>query len=80
MWSQTDNQGDISWRQAEQWVRFTFAHTIQAPYDDWRLPTLEELQSLFIGKRSFAGYETDCGQMVRLSPAIRAAHRLQGRR
>ena len=46
MWSQTDNQGDISWKQAEQWVRFTFPHTIQASYDDWRLPTLEEAMSL----------------------------------
>ena len=71
MWAQTDNQGDISWKQAERWVRFTFAHTIQASYDDWRLPTLEELKSLYIEKRSYAGYETDCGQVVRVSPIIR---------
>lgn len=71
MWSQTDNQGDISWKQAKRWVRFTFADTIQASYDDWRLPTLEELKSLYIDKRSYAGYETDCGQVVRVSPIIR---------
>ena len=71
MWSQTDNQGDISWKQAEQWVRFTFPHTIQAPYDDWRLPTLAELKSLLVDDRSYAGYETDCGQVVRMPAAIR---------
>lgn len=71
MWSQTDNQGDISWKQAEQWVRFTFPHTIQAPYDDWRLPTLAELKSLLVVDRSYEGYETDCGQVVRMPPAIR---------
>ena len=71
MWSQTDNQGDISWKQAERWVRFTFPQTIQASYDDWRLPTLEELRSLYIEDQSDAGYETDCGQVVRMAPAIR---------
>ncbi|MGD9332096.1 MAG: DUF1566 domain-containing protein [Desulfobacterales bacterium] len=71
MWSQSDNQGDISWKQAERWVRFTFGDTIQASYDDWRLPTLEELKSLYIDDRSYAGYETDCGQVVRMVPAIR---------
>ena len=71
MWSQVDNQGDISWKQAERWVRFTFPHTIQASYDDWRLPTLKELQSLHVADKSEAGYETDCGQVVRVPQAIR---------
>ena len=71
MWAQTDNQGDISWKQAERWVRFTFPQTIQVSYDDWRLPTLEELQSLHVKDRTYAGYETDCGQFVRMHPAIR---------
>jgi len=71
MWSQTDNQGDISWKQAERWVRFTFPQTIQAAYDDWRLPTLEELKSLHVEDRTYVGYETDCGQVVRVPAAIR---------
>jgi len=71
MWSQTDNQGDISWKQAQRWVRFTFPQTIQAFYDDWRLPTLDELKTLHVEDRAQPGYETDCGQLVRMQPAIR---------
>ena len=71
MWAQTDNQGDINWKQADRWVRFTLPQTIQASYEDWRLPTLEELQSLHVKNRTYAGYETECGQIVRMHPAIR---------
>jgi hypothetical protein len=71
MWSQTDNQGDINWKQAGRWVRFTFPDTIQARFDNWRLPTLEELKSLNVKDRSYAGYETDCGQVVRVPEVIR---------
>jgi hypothetical protein len=71
MWASADNQGDIDWRQAERWIRFTFPDTIQARYDDWRLPTLAELQTLYIRDPAYGGYETDCGQMVRITPEIR---------
>ena len=71
MWSQTDNQGDIDWKQAARWVRFTFPDTIAARYDDWRLPTLAELRTLYVADPSYDGYETDCGQVVRITPAIR---------
>ncbi len=71
MWAQSDNQGDVDWKQAERWVRFTFPDTIQARYDDWRLPTLAELQTLYVRDDQYDGYETDCGQMVRITPAIR---------
>lgn len=71
MWGQTDNFGDVSWQQAERWIRFTFPDTIPARYDDWRMPTLEELQSLYVDDSAYDGYETDCGQVVRIIPAIR---------
>ncbi len=29
MWSKTDNQGDISWKQAERWVKYTFPDTLE---------------------------------------------------
>jgi len=67
MWAQTDNQGDINWHQANQWVAFTFPLTLQASYGNWRLPTLEELQSLVAD----SGYETDCGQEAHIHPLIR---------
>ncbi len=72
MWAQTDNHGNMDWKQAQRWVRFTFGDTIEARYDDWRLPTLEELKSLYVADNpDYDGYETACGQVVRITPAIR---------
>jgi hypothetical protein len=71
MWSQADNSGDISWPQAEKWVLFTFPYTIGKQFDDWRLPTLAELQSLADERKGQPGYETDCGQRVKLLAPIR---------
>ena len=72
MWAQTDNQGDIDWKQADRWVRFTFPDTIEARHADWRLPTLDELKSLYVADDpDYDGYETACGQVVRITPAIR---------
>jgi len=71
MWAQTDNQGDIDWKQANLWVKYTFPYTIKAQYDDWRLPTLAELQSLYIHDKKNKGFETDCGQWVKIVPDIK---------
>lgn len=70
MWAKTDNQGDINWKQAELWVKYTFTYTIKAKYDDWRLPTLTELKSLYIPDKAYKGYETDCGQLIKAVPEI----------
>jgi hypothetical protein len=32
---------------------------------------MEELQSLFVRDKDYKGYETDCGQKVRIAPEIR---------
>ncbi|MBW2593834.1 MAG: DUF1566 domain-containing protein [Deltaproteobacteria bacterium] len=71
MWSKTDNKGDIDWIQADRWVKYTFPDTIEAKYYDWRLPTLEELKSLHVQDKAYKGYETDCGQKVKIVPDIR---------
>lgn len=70
MWAATDNQGDISWKQADKWVKYTFPYTISIQYDNWRMPTIEELESLYVRDASYNGYETDCGQTVRIVSAI----------
>jgi hypothetical protein len=70
MWSKTDNHGDIDWKEANKWVKYTFPYTIASVYDDWRLPTLEELKSLYLKDEKYEGYETDCGQNVRIVPQI----------
>jgi hypothetical protein len=70
MWAKTDNQGDINWKQAGLWIKYTFPYTITAKYDNWRFPTLAELESLYIKEKKFKGYETDCGQRVKIVPVI----------
>jgi hypothetical protein len=70
MWSKTDNQGDINWIQANKWVRHTFPYMSQNKYDDWRLPTLAELQSILLEDKKSKGYEAYCGQWVKTVPEI----------
>ncbi len=71
MWSKTDNNGDINWIQAEKWIRYTFPYTLDKRYDNWRLPTLDELQSLLVTDKNYRGYESDCGQWVKTIALIR---------
>ena len=71
MWSKTDNNGDINWNQAEKWVKYTFPLTLEKNYNNWRLPTLKELQSLVGMDPKDKGYETDCGQWIKVTPLIR---------
>ncbi len=70
MWAQTDNQGDIDWKQAKLWVKYTFTYTIPAKYFDWRLPTLAELESLYVYEKAYKGYEADCGKRIKTVPEI----------
>jgi hypothetical protein len=67
MWAASDNQGDINWREAQQWVKYTFPYTIKNSYDNWRLPTIDELKTLFDGDNE---YESECGQNLKIVPAI----------
>lgn len=71
MWARTDNQGDINWKQANQWVTYTFGDTLAKRYDNWRLPTLAELRSLYVNDKAYKGYEADCGQRVKIVPEIK---------
>ena len=71
MWAKTDNQGNINWKQANLWVKYTFPDTLEKKYDNWRLPTLAELQSLYIQDKNYKGYETDCGQQVKIVEDIK---------
>jgi hypothetical protein len=70
MWAKSDNQGNINWIQAQLWVKYTFGDTLEKKYANWRLPTLKELQSLVVKETTYRGYETDCGQWVKIVPEI----------
>jgi hypothetical protein len=64
MWAKTDNQGNINWRQAQKWVKYTFPYTLPNSYDNWRLPTIDELKTLYDKNNR---YETNCGQEVKIN-------------
>ena len=70
MWARHDNQGDITWKEAERYCKMGPAQ-VMGKYENWRMPTLAELESLYVRDKSVAGYETDCGQKVRIVPIIR---------
>lgn len=67
MWTKEDNMGDISWREAEVYCKNPPVAGYR--YSDWRMPTVEELKGLY--QEEMAGYETDCGLMVRIPPMVR---------
>ena len=71
MWAKTDNQGNINWKQANLWIKYTFPDTLEKKYGNWRLPTLAELESLYIKEKKIKGYETNCGQRVKIVPIIK---------
>lgn len=71
MWAKSDNQGNIEWKQAEQWAKYHFAKTIKSKYTNWRLPTIEELRSLYVNRIKYKGYITDCGLLVKIVPEIK---------
>ena len=71
MWAQTDNRFDILWRQAQIWAKKDFPKTTPRKYENWRLPTLNELQSLFIERVNYDGYKTECGHRAKTVPQIK---------
>ena len=71
MWAKTDNQADIFWNQVQSWLTNEFPDTIPKVYDNWRLPTAREAQSLFVEDAKYDGYRTNCGHPVKIVPQIR---------
>ena len=71
MWAQSDNRDDIGWKQADSFVRNRFGTTVGKKYTNWRLPTLDELQSLYVKNIRYGGYGTDCGVQVRIVSQIK---------
>ncbi len=64
MWAKYDNQGDITWHEAKKYCE----HIILSKYEDWRMPTIKELETLY--DPSERGYKTICGNWVKVNPAI----------
>jgi hypothetical protein len=64
MWAKTDSSGDISWHDAKLYCEYI----ILSDYTDWRMPTIEELETLF--DDSLDGYKTICGHKVKATSQI----------
>lgn len=71
MWAKADNRSDIYWSQVQSWLINDFPVTIPEVYNNWRLPTVSELQSLYVDDPKYSGYQTDCGLPVKIVPQIR---------
>jgi hypothetical protein len=71
MWAQRDNQIDIYWQETTSWIKNNFINQIGPLYDDWRLPTLNELKSLYLESPNYNGYRSKCGHYVRMVPEIK---------
>ena len=70
MWAQTDNKDDIFWENATNWIKTEFPNQIGTRYNDWRLPTIAELKSLYSEAPDYDGYDTTCGHRVKMVPEI----------
>jgi hypothetical protein len=66
MWAKDDNMGDITWHDAEVYCKNPPIAGYR--YSDWRMPTIEELKSLY--DEDSKGYEADCGLRVKIFPHI----------
>ena len=71
MWAKSDNGADIDWKQARAYATSRFGAGLKKKYGNWRLPTLEELQSLYGPVARSKGYTAECGLLVKIDPAFR---------
>jgi hypothetical protein len=64
MWAKDDNMGDLTWHDAKVYCKNPPIAGYK--YSDWRMPTIEELKTLY--DKDSTGYETDCGLQVKIYP------------
>ena len=67
MWAKADSLADVDWRQAELYCRMG-PNQVLGKYDNWRLPTIEELKSLYV--KEAEPREAQCGREVRVTPEV----------
>ena len=65
MWAKADCNGDINFQNAKRYCE----NIILSEYLDWRMPTVDELKTLY--DKKLERRETVCGLNVSVDPAIR---------
>ena len=70
MWAQADNQADIAFADADKFARYAFGYSVPTQYDNWRIPYVSELKSLFQASEKRPPSATDCGTAIPLIPEI----------
>lgn len=64
MWAQSSSPGDLNWEDAERYCKNPAMDSLYLKYDDWRMPTVEELQTLYL--KDIKAYKVDCGLKIRI--------------
>lgn len=70
MWAQHDNQADIAFADADKFTRYAFGYSIATQYENWRVPYVSELKSLFQAGKDRPPTPTECGSSVRIISEI----------
>lgn len=68
MWAKSSSPGDITWHDAEIYCNTPAMDSLYLKYDDWRMPTIEELRTLYL--KDSKGREADCGLKIRMDPVF----------
>ncbi len=64
MWAQSSSPGDLNWEDAETYCKNPAMDSLYLKYDDWRMPTIEELHTLYA--KEIKAYKADCGLKIRI--------------
>ena len=63
MWAVSSSPGDLDWEDAATYCKNPAMDSLYLKYDDWRMPTVAELQTLY--SKEIDAYKADCGLKIR---------------
>lgn len=64
MWAKSSSPGDLNWEDAETYCNNPAMDSLYLKYDDWHMPTIEELRTLY--SKDIKAYKADCGLKIRI--------------
>jgi hypothetical protein len=66
MWARSSSPGDLTWQDAETYCKMPAMDNLYLKYEDWRMPTIEELKTLYL--KEATPRVTTCGLKIRVAP------------